>query len=73
MQLLGSQQEFKQIADNTYAGFSVISKSSLDLYTKALSLTFFFFPFCHLLPIQMLEDSICGFEYIENWQKFQEY
>lgn len=59
MQLLGSQQEFKQIADNTYAG--VISKSGLDLFTKALSLTFFFFPFCHLLPIQILEDSICGF------------
>lgn len=48
MQLLGSQQEFKQIADNTYAG--VISKSGLDLFTKALSLTFFFFPFAISYP-----------------------
>lgn len=45
MQLLGSQQELKLLADNIYAGCSVISKSILDLLRKVLGLAFFFFFF----------------------------
>lgn len=52
MQLLVFQQEFKLWADNTYAGFTVISKSSLDLFRKALRLTFYFSPFAISYPYQ---------------------
>lgn len=59
MQLLGSQQELKLLADTIYAGWSVISKSIPDLLRKVLGLAFFsFFSFSRLSPIQMLEDSI---------------